>query len=389
MRVAVFGGGYAGIVAVSRLERELPESVSITLVDERSSHLVRHELHRAIRRPAVASSLSIPFEEILGRAEFRQQRVSAFDLDAGTATFEDGDTFEYDAGIVAIGTEPADYGLEGVMEYGTPLDSIQDARTIADSMHSLLDSGAGQAVVVGAGLAGVQVAGELAELRAESGATDVSIRLLEQADSVVPTAPDRFSEAIREQLRDKGIEIRTNTNVSGATAESVELESGEPLPYSVFVWTGGITGSQPVSGERPTVRADLRLGDRTFGAGDAVRLIDQNGDLVTPAAQSAVAMAPVAADNAVLRAEREISNGFRPSYHRYRDSTTARTVTVGNGAVARIGPAILTGPAARTLKSVIGSRYLSTAGAIEASVSLVRMEFGLAHPRAGATLDPS
>ncbi|MEF8771131.1 NAD(P)/FAD-dependent oxidoreductase [Halodesulfurarchaeum sp.] len=387
MRVVVFGGGYAGIVAVKRLERRLPDTATVMLVDQRPYHLVRHELHRVIRQPDVSDALRIPFEEILGRAEFRQQTVSDIDPDGGTAIFENGDSLEFDAGIVAFGAEPAYYGLDGVEAYGTPLDSIGTARKISKSMTSLLEQGEGTAVVAGAGLAGVQAAGELAELRADAGATDVSIVLLEQADSVVPTADDRFTETIAEQLQDKGVDLRTENTVAGATAETIELESGGSLPYSVFVWTGGISGAGPIRGDRPTVRADLRLGDRMFGAGDAVRVIDGNGELVTASAQSAVGMAPVAVDNAILRAEKGDGAGFRPRYHNYHDSSSARTVTVGNGAVAKIGPGILTGPAARTLKSVIGSRYLSTAGAIEAGVSLVRMEFGLAHPRAGEALE--
>lgn len=387
MRVVVFGGGYAGIVAVTRLERRLPDTATVLLVDQQPYHLVRHELHRVIRQPDIADALRIPFEEILGRAQFRQQTVSDIDQDAGTAIFETGDTLEFDAGIVAFGAEPAYYGLDGVEAYGTPLDSIGNARTISESMTALLERGEGTAVVAGAGLAGVQAAGELAELRADADATDVSIVLLEQADSVVPTAAERFSETIAEHLRDKGVELRTETTVAGATAETIELESGASLPYSVFVWTGGIRGGGPTKGNRPKLRANLRLGDRTFGAGDGVRVIDANGELVTASAQSAVGMAPVAADNAILRAEKSDTAGFRPRYHNYHDSSSARTVTVGNGAVAKIGPAILTGPGARTLKSVIGSRYLSTAGAIEAGVSLVRMEFGLAHPRTGAALE--
>ncbi len=384
MRVVVFGGGYAGIVAVKRLERRLPEDTAVKLVDRRSTHVVRHELHRIIRQPDVASNLEIPFESIRGRATFRHGTVSGIDTDAGTATFEDGDTLEFDAGIVAFGSSPADYGIEGVTEHGIPLDTLDDATSIAERAASILEQPDGRIVVAGAGLAGVQVAGELAERRSAVGSEDVAIELVEQADRVSPQESERFSSAVADRLRERGVALRTGTSVTRATEATVETTE-ETIDTDLLIWTGGITGPPPLDDERPRVRADLRLGERTFGAGDAISVIDQNGSMVAPTAQSAVAMAPVAADNAAKTIQSS-NTGFGPRFDRYRDEAGGRFVTVGNEAVAQVGPAIFTGPTARTLKSVIGSRYLSTAGAIEDAVSLVRMEFDLAHPRTGAAL---
>lgn len=386
MRVVVFGGGYAGIVAVKRLERRLSEDTSILLVDRRPSHLVRHELHRVIRKPAVASNLEIPFESILGRTKFRQGTVVDLDPDTGTATIADGDTIEFDAGIVAFGTSPADYGIEGVAEHGTTLDTLEDAVSIADALPPILERGEGTIIVAGAGLAGVQAAGELAERRAAADSADVSIELVEQAERVTPRESTRFGSAVAKRLRDRGVRIRTNTSVTGATKNEIITTNGR-IETDLFIWTGGVTGSPTLDGNRPQVRADLRLGERTFAAGDAVSVIDQNGELVAPTAQSAVAMAPVAAANAIKLVQ-ATTRGFGPRFDRYRDEGGSRIVTVGDEAVATVGPAILTGAAARTLKSVVGSRYLSTAGDIEDAVSLVRMEFDLAHPRTGAALPP-
>jgi NADH dehydrogenase len=374
MRVAVFGGGYAGLVAVTRLERRLRTDADLVFVDPRSAHLVKHELHRVVRRPAVGDAIRIPFDSILDRAQIREQRVVDLDPDAGRATFEDGDTLSYDAGVVAIGAAPAYYGLPGVEANATPLDSVARAREIGSGMEDLVDAGGGTAVVGGAGLAGVQVAGELAEMAA---GTPVSVLLLEQADRVAPQVPPRFSQAIADCLETVGVQVETNQPIDRATTDVIELRSGQELLTDLFVWTGGITGRAAFGGERPQVRADLRLGDRTFAAGDAVRVVDQNGSLVAPTAQAAVAMAPLAADNAERRTNQG-SAGMGPSSRRYRDDPSGLVVTVGDETVAQVGPSILRGSPAKALKSLVGTRYLSSAGAIADAVSIARTEFGLA-----------
>ena len=376
MRVAVFGGGYAGLVAVTRLERRLPDHADLVFVDPRPTHLVKHELHRVVRRPAVGDAITVSFDSILDRARIREQRVVDLEPDAGRATVEDGDTLSYDAGIVAIGAGPAYYGLPGVEANSTPLDSVGRAREIGERMEDLVAFGEGTAVVGGAGLAGVQVAGELAEMAA---GTDVSVLLLEQADRVAPQVPPRFSRVIADSLETVGVQVETDQPIERAAADAIELRSGQELPTDLFVWTGGITGRAALGGERPQVRADLRLGDRTFAAGDAVRVVDQNGSLAAATAQAAVAMAPVAADNAERRAS-EGSGGFGPSFRRYRDDPSGLVVTVGDETVAQVGPSIVRGPPAKALKSLVGTRYLSTAGAIAEGVSIARTEFGLAEP---------
>lgn len=384
MRTMVLGGGYAGLVVASRLEDRLPEGDDLLLVDPRDSHLIRHELHRVIRRPDFAETITIPFADVLDRTEILLDRVEGVDTDRRTVTLAEGGEMDYDAAVVTFGAGPAFYGLEGVEEHSLTLDTPADAMAIGDRMRELVAGGSGRIVVGGGGLAGVQAAGELAQKREAEGVEDVSVTLVEQTDSVAPRFDPEFQARIHEALDALSVDVRTGVGVETAAAQSVELTDGTELAQDLFVWTGGIQGRSAFDGDRPQVRADLRLGESTFAAGDAVTIVDVNGTAVMPSAQTAIREARVASRNVerALEAERH-GDSFRPRYDRYRDETFAWVVSVGDKAVAQVGPQVLTGQTAKALKSTVGFGYLSTAGSIRDAVGVVREEFGFAMPGSG------
>jgi len=373
MRVAVLGAGYAGLTLARKLEQTLPDGVSLVVVDEQESHLVQHELHRVIRRPSLADEITVGLDEVLD-CEVRRAAVTDVDADAGVATLDGSETLSYDVGAVCLGAETAYYDLPGVREHATPLKRLDHARTIREHFLELGDGD--RAVVGGAGLSGVQVAGELAEMRE---GRDIEVVLLEQEANVAPSFPPVFQDAVHDALVDAGVTVRTGTGVRGADADAITLDDGSELAAAQFVWTGGITGSPAMDDDRPVVRADLRLGDATFGVGDAVRVVDGDGEAVPASASAAVREARVAADNvrALVDHRRDGEGEFRPRLARYQFDVPGWLVSVGDDAVAKVGPSVVTGPAALALKTTVGAGYLGTVGAVENAVDLVREELRL------------
>lgn len=377
MRVAVFGAGYAGLGVARRLERSLSPDDDLVVVDESGTHVVRHLLHRAIRRPGVEDDLTLPLDDLLDRATIREERVSAIDPEGGTATLADGETLTYDFGAVCIGAEPAYHDLDGIAEHGHILHRPGDPAAIREAFLDAIADG-GRTVIGGGGLTGVQAAGELAALAAERDATDRGeILLLERETAVPPGHDERLQRAVRDALEAVGVTVRTGVTVTGADADSIAIADGEPIAYDCLVWAGGIAGAGALDGDRPAVRSTLRLTDRTFALGDAARVIDDEGRAVPATAHAAVRQAPVAADNlAALAADQRTSGDFEPRLDRYRDDDAGWTVSVGDRAVARVGAAVLTGPAARGVKATVGAGYLAQLGAGREAIRHVRESFG-------------
>ena len=129
MHVVVLGAGYAGLTLTRLLERKLPGAVAITLVDESPNHLVQHELHRVIRRPAFADEITVPLTDVVDGATVRVARVEGVDTDERIVDLEDG-TLSYDVGAICLGAETAFYSLEGVRDHATPLKRLHHAETI-------------------------------------------------------------------------------------------------------------------------------------------------------------------------------------------------------------------------------------------------------------------
>jgi len=376
MRVAVLGAGYAGLTVARRLERTLPDDVELVVVDDTGHHLVKHELHRVIRRPWLDDDLQIPLGELLSSATIREARVEAVDPEAGVATLSDGE-LDYDYAAVCLGADTDFYDLPGLAEHATPLARIEDARTIRERFLEVCEDG-GRVIVGGAGLSGIQVAGELAELAAEEGASErVEVLLLEQLSRVAPGFPEAFRRAVRAELGERDVEVRTGTTVSGTTSGGVETDDG-PIPFDQLVWTGGIRGTGALGGDRPRVRATLRLGDGTFVLGDAARIVDRDGTAVPASAQAAIREARVAARNLRRLVEAERGDGgaaaFDPRLSRLAFEPLGWIVSVGDGAVAQLGPTVLRGQAARAAKATAGLGHLTRIGRVQEAIAVVGEE---------------
>ena len=104
MRIAVLGAGYAGLTLAGQLEKRLPESVGIVVVNDRPDHLVQHELHRVVRRRSLADHITIDLDAVFDRATVRRAEVTDVDPDDGVATLsEEGE-----------GEEALDYDIAAV-----------------------------------------------------------------------------------------------------------------------------------------------------------------------------------------------------------------------------------------------------------------------------------
>jgi NADH dehydrogenase len=371
----VLGAGYAGAGAVKRFEELADESASLTWISDEDYHLVLHEAHRVIRDPDVASKISIPVDEIKSpETTFRRGHVTGVDVEERTVTLRDGEPVDYDYLLLALGSRTAFYGIDGLQEYAHTLKSLDDARALHEDVTAAAAdatrSDPARVVVGGAGLSGIQSAGEVAAYRDEHRAS-VDVTLVEGLDEVFPGNDPELQGALRKRLEEAGVDVMCGEFVSRVDADTIYVGGGEDtepteLDYDVFLWTGGITGQDELTSaavdkddrsNRVYADRDFRTSDeRVFAIGDTALVEQGPEEFAPPTAQAAWQAAEVAGEN-LLRA----ANG--ESLRSWTHDDKGTLVSVGDEAVAHgidvLPVGTFGGFGAELLKKVVAARWIA------------------------------
>jgi NADH dehydrogenase len=375
-QVVVVGSGYAGAGAVKAFEDEVGEGeAELTWISEHDYHLVLHEAHRAIRNPAVEDKITIPVDEIKSpESDFVQGRVVDVDTDERVVETDDGTTVDYDYLLLGVGSTTAFFGIDGLKEHAHQLKSLDDAKAIHEDVRSAAAeatrSDPVEVIVGGAGLSGIQTAGEIAEYR-DMHRAPINITLVEGLDEVFPGNDPQLQGALRQRLEDAGVEILTGDFISKADEDAVYLGGGEDeapdeLGYDVLIWTGGITGQPEIAdvdvekderSHRVHAGSDFATSDdRVFAIGDTALVEQGDDDVAPPTAQAAWQAAEVAGEN-LARAARGAP------LQSWKHSDKGTVISVGEKAVAHdvVGMPIKTfgGIPAKLLKKSIAVRWIA------------------------------
>ncbi len=184
----------------------------------------------------------------------------------------------YDYLVLGLGATVNFFGVAGAPKHAFPMYTLPDAVrlkehvlerwTAADRDPDLIDDGALNVVIVGAGPTGVESAGALAELYRQNLAKDYPDVPQDKARIVVVEAGDAVLSMFKKGLQTyaaKALEKRTVEIMLGEVVESIEptrvrLKSGTVLNAHTLIWGAGPAG-QPAR-VRPRARAAARQPDR-------------------------------------------------------------------------------------------------------------------------------
>jgi len=365
-KIVVIGTGYAGTRAVQQLERNY-SGTNITWIGENQYHLILHETHRVIRDPVAQNKITISVDDVKEpNTRFIKGRVTGIDTEAQLIKLADQTTVDYDYVLVAIGSQTAYYGIPGLAEHAYTLKSLDDALTIHEQVRDAADTkqhnNPAHIVIGGAGLSGVQIAGEIAELRDKEG-LPIEISLLEATPEILPGQNSDLQQSVRRQLSRTNITVQTDDPIAEATDEQVHLDSENKLSYDVLIWAGGITGHNIMDGVEIETEHNRIVADTTFQTsnrhvftvGDAA-VIEDAGNPVPPTAQAAWQAADVAAGN-IIRA----IHGKPLQSWEYDDKGTL--ISIGDKAIAHNVPIVPVNTfgsyPAQFLKKLVAARWIA------------------------------
>jgi NADH dehydrogenase len=370
--VVVLGSGYAGTGAIKQLESELDGEADLTWISDVDHHLVLHESHRCIRDPDVQEKITFDVSDLKSPStRFIEARVESIDTDERTVSLEDGSTVGYDYLLVGFGSKTAFFGIDGLKEHALTLKNLDDALGIHDAVTEAAREASrndpAQVVVGGAGLSGIQSAGEIAEFR-DTHRAPIDVHLVEGLDSVFPNNDPVVQAKLRKLLEEKDVEIHTGEFIGEVDGETVYVGDEKELEYDVLIWTGGITGQDAAEtadlekderNNRIEAASNFRTSDeRVFAIGDAALVEQPDQDQpAPPTAQAAWQAAEVAGEN-IARTIR----GQPLKEWEYDDKGTL--ISVGDKAVAHNVKGLpvdtFGGFAAKTLKKTVAARWINT-----------------------------
>ena len=223
--------------------------MAITVISSQPFHDIRVRNYEAD-----LSACRIPLTDVLDPAGVGHiaAEVTAIDTTARSVTVSgdrdgDGGTYSYDRLVVALGSRVAKPDLPGLREFGFDVDTYDGAMRLQRHLARVADGGAdpaaATAVVVGAGLTGIETACELPGRLAEVFAgrnVEPRVVLIDHNPHVGSDMGESARPVIEAALVENGVETMTGVGVSAVDEDGVTLSSGEVVAARTVVWCAGM-----------------------------------------------------------------------------------------------------------------------------------------------------
>lgn len=356
----IIGAGFAGLNATRALAK-LP--VDIILIDRKNHHTFQPLLYQVAMAVLSPSEIASPIRGI-----FRHNKnvkvlmgdAVGFDLERQVVKFKDTEvTLRYDYLIVAAGAGHAYFGHDEWAPLAPGLKTIEDALEIRRRVLMAFENAERRAaagaqmtplnfLIVGGGATGVELAGALADIARRVMANDfryidpkqARVILLEGGPRILLAYPPDLSESAEKQLKQLGVEVRTNTVVTAVEEGHVRI-GDEVLPSAVTMWAAGVAasglgkqlGAKTDKAGRVLVANDLTIPDHrnVFVVGDLASYADAEGRPVPGVAPAAIQMGKFVAE--MIKAD--LSREPRKTFHYFDKGSLA---TIGRSkAVGMVG----------------------------------------------------
>ena len=358
--MVVVGGGFAGVGCVKRLAGE--PGVRVTLIDRHNYHQFQPLLYQVATSQLASSDIAFSLRKLFRNDDdvsVKLGEVTEIDPATRTVTLADGDRFTGDALVLAAGSQPNFFRTPGAEEHALPLYSLDDATRLrsrilevfeaADRDPSRIDDGALTFVVVGGGPTGVELAGALADLIAETmsveyhdlAVTAAQIHLVDLGHTLLGPFSDSAHDYAAKVLGRKGVRLHLGVAVTEVGAGHVSLGDGTTLRTRCVVWGGGIK-APPVAatGDLPRGRGGrIDVGpDLTIAGADGVDVVGDIANIPSPDGHTHPQLGSVALQSGAWAAENILADAAgapRKSFH-YHDKGIMAMIGRG-AAIAEVG----------------------------------------------------
>lgn len=396
-RILIIGGGYAGISVAKTLEKKYRKNVNreIVLVDRNPFHTLMTELHEVAGMRTEPESVQVSFRKIFGGTKVRvvTDTVVSIDFDAKIAKLTTSE-IAYDQIVIGAGAQPDFFGMESVKDNSLTLWSFEDAMRIRHHLENVWSRAAAESdpvarkklltfVVAGAGFTGIEMVGEMLELRKvmcgrhHIDESEVRTLVIEAMPDILAmlAAPQR--EKAKKYLAKQNCELILNAPITGAEPGIVKLKDGSVVEAETFIWTCGVSGCAFAGGlgfesKRNRILADEYMRapgkDGVWITGDNLWFIENEKPL-PQIVETAHQTGETVAHNIIATMDGGELKAFKSNYHGFMVSIG------GKYGVADAGGIKTSGFFAMAMKHMINLYYLFTITGVNQCWEYLKHEF--------------
>jgi NADH:ubiquinone reductase (non-electrogenic) len=300
-RLLILGSGFGAFSVLRNLD---PALYDITVVSRRNHFVFTPLLPSTTVGTIEFRSVITPVRR--PGVRYYQARATAVDPDARLVTCRHETEFRipYDVLVIAVGAVSNTYGVPGVAEYALFLREVEHARALRQRVLGCLESASLpnfapeerarllHFVICGGGPTGVEFAAELHDLLFEEGRVyfpdlldQVRITLVEAGPEILSTFDAKLRAYAADVFRRQRIQVLTGSPVVRVDSDRLRLQSGEPIPYGLLLWSTGNAPTEFVrsvpfpkdSASRLLVDHYLRVSGRpdVYALGDCASLLGE------------------------------------------------------------------------------------------------------------------
>jgi NADH dehydrogenase len=379
-KIVILGAGVAGLRVAKNLQGRISNPKwEVILIDENEYHQYLYKIHEVCNLKYEEKDIIVPIDKLidLDKITFKKMTVIDVDVEKNMIKTNLGD-HEYHILVVALGSHPTYFRIEGLEENSLTLGSYNEAKQIRERIKDLFQEAKNKRqppkiIIGGGGFSGVELAGELSEWlpilykKHDLEQPEKFIMIIEALSRILPGWDENLVLKAQEHLGNKGVEFIFNDPITKVYGNKIELNSGLVLEPDLFIWTGGVRGDPAcgmnfqIKSRRIVVDEYCRaVGfDNIFVAGDAACAVNHENQPQPPTAHIAMIQGDIVTNNILKKIKGQ-------KMKKYVFNRAGEIVTLGkSNAIGDLFGFHFSGALATFMKKVVHWWYLHSIGGLK------------------------
>ena len=261
-KVVILGAGFAGLQAARHIRSH---GYEVTLIDQYNFHQFQPLFYQVATARLEPSAISFPLRKVFQNdsgVHVRIAKVKEVNLPKKQVITAEGN-FSYDYLVIATGCTSNFFGNKNFERYAFPMKSTDEAIALRnrillnfedalsappDELEEIMNI-----VVVGGGPTGVELAGSLAEMKAnvlpkdypDMDLSGLKIYLIESMEHTLQNMSPASQDKSQQYLEKMGVQLRLGAVVQDYDGKVLTLKNGNTIKTRNMIWTAGVMGNVP------------------------------------------------------------------------------------------------------------------------------------------------